>query len=429
MRLPAPLFAPLFLAVSIVAVAQSTPNPDFYYGSVIESFRKHDPTMVHFSLLYKGQANEELDVILVRGGSSRHAWSYDASISELREGDLLGLFLVSRSEPALAYELTIESDLANAIKVERDVPGEITIRTFSDYGYAVKRRKYFYQTSSKQLLARQDFWPMGLEQAHSSNGQVILWGGFPDPSGSEPTGPTLAVAPEGDGFRQVDPPLDIRSVRFGAAELIAFGDGCKLIDTREEPIPRLISCETESRGVDKFQVPLAEFAHFASVRPIKVSRGWTRANATFNETIGPYQLVGQDLWFGITFYDGEGHTGIGGFGLFSSNTRQFELHYPPEMADWSVSALLVEDDAVWMALEDRIEGQARSGGLVRWDRATHEIQRWPGIPRSLGVARKGERLYLATDEGAAIFENGELTRYLLDVDRDGGYRLVRRELR
>lgn len=412
-----------------LAFAQSNVNPDFYYGSVIEAFRKHDPQMVHFSLLYKGQASEELDVILVRGGSPRLTWRDAPSISELREGDLLGVFLVSSSDPALAYQLTIESDLANAVKVERDVPGEITIRTFSDYGHAGIRRKYFYQASNKQLIAKQDFWPMGLEHAHSSNGQVILWGGFSDLSGSEPTGPTLAVAPEGDGFREVDPPLDIRSVHFGAVELLAFGDGCKLIDTREDPIPRLISCETESGGVDKFQVPLAEFANFASLRPIKVSRGWTQAGATFNETIGPYQLIGQDLWFGITFYDGEGHTGIGGFGMFNSTTRQFELRYPQEMAEWSVSALLVEDDAVWMALEERTEGQARPGGLVRWDRATHEIQRWPGVPRSLGIARKGERLYMATDEGAAIFENGEVVRYLLDVDGSGTYSLVRRERR
>ena len=62
MRLSSYLLAPLSLFVAMGAAAQSTPNPDFYYGSVIEAFRKHDPQMVHFSLLYKGQAGEELRV-------------------------------------------------------------------------------------------------------------------------------------------------------------------------------------------------------------------------------------------------------------------------------------------------------------------------------------------------------------------------------
>ncbi|MDA0206534.1 MAG: hypothetical protein O3A53_20485 [Acidobacteria bacterium] len=42
------------------------------------------------------------------------------------------------------------------------------------------------------------------------------------------------------------------------------------------------------------------------------------------------------------------------------------------------------------------------------------------------MTRRDERLYMATDEGASIFEEGKLTRYLLDVDRNGNYGLVRR---
>jgi hypothetical protein len=33
----------LALLTSSVAIAQNAPNPDFYYGSVIEAFHKHDP--------------------------------------------------------------------------------------------------------------------------------------------------------------------------------------------------------------------------------------------------------------------------------------------------------------------------------------------------------------------------------------------------
>jgi hypothetical protein len=298
----------LLLAAPIGAPAQSTPNPDFYYGSVIESFRKHDPQMVHFSLIYRGEAGEGLDVILVRGGRPNDGWT--PAHPALFEGDLLGVFLVSKADPAVAYELTIENDLAGYVAVERSEPGEITIRPFNHYGISRIRRKYFYRSSSKQLVAKRDFWPKGLEHAHSSNGRVILWGGFPDLRLSHPTGPTLALAPERDGFRQVDPPLDISSFHSGIVELLAFGDGCKLLDTGEDPIPRLISCSTDSGGVAEYRVPLAEFARFAAARPDQIPKGNTEERVVFNETIGPYQSIGQDLWFGLTFYDGEGRSGV-----------------------------------------------------------------------------------------------------------------------
>jgi hypothetical protein len=131
----------------------------------------------------------------------------------------------------------------------------------------------------------------------------------------------------------------------------------------------------------------------------------------------------------LTFYDGEGSRGIGGFGAFNLSTRLFEMTYPPELADWSVGALLVEPAAIWLSLVRRPEGAGYSGGVVKWDRATNSIRGRYESPVVTGIARVGERLYLATDEGAAIFENGELTRYLLDVDRDGSYSLVRREQR
>ncbi len=178
-----------------------------------------------------------------------------------------------------------------------------------------------------------------------------------------------------------------------------------------------------------FHPPQSDFKRFAAARPERVANGYTEEHSTFNETIGPYQFDGERLWFGLTFYDGEGWTGVGALGAFDVATRAFEMHYLPELADWSVSALLVEPEAVWLGLLQYPEGPAYPGGLLRWDRNTQAVQRWPETPVITGIVRQGERLYMATHEGAAIFENGELIRYVLDVDRDGAYRLVKRELR
>ena len=37
---------------------------------------------------------------------------------------------------------------------------------------------------------------------------------------------------------------------------------------------------------------------------------------TVREEIGPFQLSSNRLWFGLTFYDGEGLTGVGGIQTF-----------------------------------------------------------------------------------------------------------------
>jgi len=385
--------------------------------------------MVHFSLLYKGQASEELDVILVRGGQPAYEQRRPGAIKELFQGDLLGLFLVSRPDPAVAYELAIENDVWGMMAVERAIAGEITLRPSNDYGVSGMRRKYFYGVSSKQLIGKRDFWPFGLDQVTTRDDLTILWGRFPSPTLSSSTQTSLAVVPDGEGFRQIESPFGPSVYREGETELATFGDGCSLVETREDLLLRSILCDSGSGAHVRYEAPHTDFDRFAAARPVKVSSGWTREQATFNETIGPYQLEGDTLWFGLTFYDGEGFTGLGGFGLFNSVTRQFEINYPPEVASWPVSALLVEEDAAWLGLEGRGEGHAYSGGLVRWDRATHEIQHWPEAPLTLGIVHQGERYYLATGEGAAVFENGAFVPHVLDVDEAGAYRLAKPELR
>src|ERR1035437_214942 len=87
----------------------------------------------------------------------------------------------------------------------------------------------------------------------------------------------------------------------------------------------------------------------AAARPRRVKDGYVRAGTEIEDSIGPWQEDGQ-IWFGKTFYDGEGSTGVGGFGYFDMNERRLHMFAPPEIADRSVSAINVGPDAAWMAL-------------------------------------------------------------------------------
>lgn len=413
-----------------LSFAQSNVNPDFYYGSVIESFRKHDPGMVHFSLLYKGQASEELDVILVRGGRNRDGWPSVTTVPYFEGGDLLGIFLVNRAQPSLAYELIIDDDINDGyeaeVKVERAVPGEVTISGGS------ANRKYAYSATSKRLLWKRDFVADGLRQLTPKGDSFVIWGSMRRLGRDRRERTVVAVTPSPEGFR---PFADTASLATGVQPertVVELG-GSSACSMLTEPVVhntavRAVQCLVNGQP-QIFHAPQADFERFAAARPERVSNGYTEEHSTFNETIGPYQSDAQRLWFGLTFYDGEGWTGVGAFGAFDLHTRTFEMHYLPEMAAWSVSALLVEPDAVWLGLVLNPEGPLYSGGLLRWDRNAKTVQRWPDTPVITGLIRQGERLYLATYEGAAIFENGELTRYVIDIDKDGVHRLVRREQR
>jgi hypothetical protein len=131
------------------------------------------------------------------------------------------------------------------------------------------------------------------------------------------------------------------------------------------------------------------------------------------EVIGPYQIEGRRIWFGNSYYDGEGMKGVGAFGYFDTSTRRYTLFSPPEVARYEISAILVEPDRVWIALDRFGEDISRSpGGLVRWNRMTHEIQKYPLEFGVDSIRVEGDSLRLKTRDGYALFRDGELRRFL-----------------
>lgn len=131
------------------------------------------------------------------------------------------------------------------------------------------------------------------------------------------------------------------------------------------------------------------------------------------EVIGPYQIEDGKIWFGNNYYDGEGETGVGAFGNFDTSTQRYTLFSPREIARHEIGAILVEPDFVWLALDQFIEDISKApGGLVRWNRSTHEIRKYPLEFVVDGVRRDGESLRLITRDGYALFRDGELRRFL-----------------
>jgi hypothetical protein len=203
-------------------------------------------------------------------------------------------------------------------------------------------------------------------------------------------------------------PAEVDNTTFGrnhAFRLEYSGDGFGM---RSRGVIELVN-----GGSKMYPLPQSSFETYMTLRPeaLKLNpvtaRGYER-----QEVIGPHQVEESRLWFGNHFYDGEGMRGVGAFGYFDMDTRRYELFRPPEVAPYEISAILVEQDSVWLGLDSFGEDISTvPGGLVRWNRETQQVRRYPLEFVVNTITRRGESLYLATNGGYAVLRNGALQRF------------------
>ena len=184
--------------------------------------------------------------------------------------------------------------------------------------------------------------------------------------------------------------------------------------------------ETTAGGVRAFALPQSTWDEFEKLRPQRVRDGYGRNVSRIEEEIGPNQVVGSRLWFGKSFYDAEGTTGIGGFGYFDCETRRFVIYSPPEIRNWSVTSILVAGNNVWMATATAGEYTYLPHGLLQWEIAERRIHSFGFDEVVHSMTQYRDDLYLASDEGIAVLTKQGFRRYLIDMTRDGRHRIILR---
>jgi hypothetical protein len=172
-------------------------------------------------------------------------------------------------------------------------------------------------------------------------------------------------------------------------------------------------------------MPKPTYNDFARLRPDAVQNG--NGEGTYiSDAPGPFQVVGDRIWFGKVFYEGEESSGIGGVGYFDTTRSTYTFPNVPGLTGWSVSALLVEDQTLWIGLFGRGEGGGGGAGLVRHDLKSGATQKYPIDEEILRMKRWDTRLYLSTTNGVWVIEGGRLTdRYTVEPSIDGKLGLVR----
>lgn len=156
----------------------------------------------------------------------------------------------------------------------------------------------------------------------------------------------------------------------------------------------------EVRLRDTLFIPLdyPDPEHFRRARPDHAS-GVSLDNVDIDVEIGPVTDDGDRIWFGLTFYDGEGLDGVGGVGWLDPLTREADLVYPPEMADYSVSAISVERGRLLLGLAIRPEGAVIGLGLAQYDPASGAFERILDEGYITGIATSEDRIFAVSDQG------------------------------
>lgn len=165
-------------------------------------------------------------------------------------------------------------------------------------------------------------------------------------------------------------------------------------------------------------LPQSTYREFARARPQRVADGYTEEDTTIEENLGPYQEQPDGFWFGKTFYDGEGTTGVGGIG-FLSRAGRYQMTRIPELSGWSASALLVEKDTIWIGTVSNPEGATYSGGLLEYDRRARRTTVHPVNDVITAIARVEGALFVGTTQGIELFRSGERWRYRSEPDIGG----------
>ena len=179
----------------------------------------------------------------------------------------------------------------------------------------------------------------------------------------------------------------------------------------------------------KHPMPPSTYEEFARARPRRVANGYGPDDTVLEEQPGPYQIAGSRIWFGKVFYDGEGHSGVGGLGYFDTGTSQYGFLQVPELDDWSVSAILVEEDAAWIGLAGHPEGEDYGGGLIRYDFKSGTSRKLLTEELVHHIVRWKDRVYVATENGAYVVQENRLVkRYRVEPNIDNQFIIVSENL-
>jgi hypothetical protein len=434
------------LACLLVIPLLRAADPTVADGAVIAALRRAAPAIANAAIVRRMPADDRLDLVLAIASrqpqgdrpGARYWWSLQ---------DRLGLFLQSRSDPGRVYQLAIEPGPNDdcSTSIERMTVQELVLSCAGEKWATYENRKFVYDIRAKAVVsyfAYPPYWTAqvlggagGPRFVMANNQQLLL-------VDVDRATAALRVAPAAEA-RRVLSQVPMEESRIGDQifhtpasppdSVGGFGPGQRFRLSKEKNrygSEYTLIVERPGPNQKSYPLPQSDLRTWQEARPDDVKSFARPDQAERNEEIGPHQLEGGRLWFGKTFYNSEGLTGVGGFGYFDAATATYRLYSPPEIQRWSVSAILVKADCVWLALYRRGEYGNSSGGLLRWDRETAQVRSFaiPDIVTSIAmsITQAGEVVYLGATDGIVALHGDRIASYFIDRTTGGRYIIAAR---
>jgi hypothetical protein len=386
-------------------------------GAIVNAMKQSDREVAAVKIWRRVPLDGALDIVFAMGG--RHAGDLIVNRDESALWfPKLGLFLQERSNPGRVYTLTIAPGHGCGANIIRVTTTDAVISCEGEKSEVEPNQKFVYDIRAKRLVSRVEYMPFG---------HVRITPTAPDRARLTMSSSTREVqlsfsagaAPELRIIRTTPLPTE---VDYQTHFLDRFGPAIRFPSQPFGPSGafRLTELDEET-GCAQQVVVVSERG--ARRQHYRMPRARPPADC---DQIGPSAIEGNQVWFGKTFYSGEGYDGIGGFGYFEMSTRRFELFsLPPAAAPGAATAILVQPDAIWLALALHGEGDSRGRGLLRYDRRLRTTTHFD-IGDSLGhsfVAFR-DRIALTLDDGVVFIRDGQVKGYIVDQMTDGRLRVA-----
>ena len=353
----------LLNVILFLAVLNAQPSKDLPIRGVLKQ--------PHVSILRRTEVAPNLDLVLAMGSPQ----PLSGPMIWWGEKQSLGLFL---QDAAHVYTLAVTPGFPDCfVRILRATATDTVIQCTGEKSTQNPNQKFVYDIRAKNLIKHFSYQPFSMRRVVSKAGNRALFIG---------TDQTRQIAVEYPGFR-----------------LLNYTEA-QPAEARQPPVPK--------------PLPKPDYAQFAKARPGRVKDGY-KPPVEFDDHIGPWTMEGVKLWFGKTFYDGEGTTGIGGFGYFDTAEEKYYLYAPPEIVNYSVSVIHVDPETVWLALVHNGEWGGSSGGLLRFDRRSRAYRKFEMPEIGLQFTKSDGKLLLATNAGFAVISDEQITSYFVDKTTDG----------
>jgi hypothetical protein len=135
------------------------------------------------------------------------------------------------------------------------------------------------------------------------------------------------------------------------------------------------------------------------------------------QTVSDWTEQGGNIWFGISFYSGEGVSGIGGIGRFDPLLHKTVIRRPKAILNSSIHRIVHDGEWLWFGTVGHYEctGDPPTHGLLRYKWDTNHIESFEGKedgPCGFAVhdlLLEQQALWVATDLGLSRFNRRSKT--------------------